>query len=214
MKIGIIGSGVVGRTLGNAFLHEGYEVMLGTRNVAKEKVVKWQKANATGQIGDFEQTAAFGELLVLAVRGDAAEEAIELAGIANIANKMVIDTTNPLEKLNPPQNGVLTFFTAQNESLMERLQLLAPKAKFVKAFSSTGSATMYKPKFQEKPTMFICGNDADAKQTVTEILTKFGWDTADMGNIRAASAIEALCILWCIPGFLHNSWGHAFRLLK
>ncbi len=214
MKIGIIGSGVVGQTLGNAFLNEGHDVMLGTRNITKEKVVKWQKANPTAKIGDFEQTAKFGDLLVLAVRGDAAEEAIELAGITNVTNKVVIDTTNPLEKLNPPQNGVLTFFTQQNESLMERLQLLAPKAKFVKAFSSTGSATMYKPAFQEKPTMFICGNEADAKQTVTDILTAFGWDTADMGTIRAAVAIEALCILWCIPGFLHNSWGHAFRLLK
>jgi predicted dinucleotide-binding enzyme len=113
-----------------------------------------------------------------------------------------------------PVKGVLSFFTKMNESLMERLQLIAPSANFVKAFSCVGNALMYKPSFAEKPTMFICGNNSQAKETVSTILGEFGWDVADMGAVEAARAIEPLCILWCIPGFKDNSWFHAFRLLK
>ena len=124
-----------------------------------------------------------------------------------------MDTTNPLADA-PPVNGVLPYFTEMNESLMERLQREAPDAHFVKAFSSVGNTRMIDPRFEGgTPTMFICGNDDDAKATVTEILDGFGWDTADMGAVEAARAIEPLCILWCIPGFLRNEWTHAFALL-
>ena len=214
MKVGIIGSGDVGQTLATAFLKEGHEVMLGTRNTSKDKVVKWKKENTSGKTGTFEETAQFGELLVLAVAGDAAEEAIKLAGINNFKNKVVIDTTNPIAK-EPPQNGVLKFFTSLDESLMEILQRLIPDAKFVKAFNSIGNVFMYKPNFPGgKPTMFICGNDDGAKKTVTDILTDFGHETEDMGKMEAARAIEPLSILWCIPGFIRNQWTHAFKLLK
>ena len=90
-----------------------------------------------------------------------------------------------------------------------------PEAKLVKAFNSVGSALMYKPTLKGgTPSMFICGNDKDAKQIVKEILTLFGWETEDMGNIEAARAIEPLCILWCIPGLVGNDWMHAFKLLR
>ena len=214
MKIGIIGSGEVGQTLATAFLKEGHEVMLGTRNTSKDEVVKWKKENPSGKTGTFEETAKFGELLVLSVAGNVAEEAIKSAGFNNFKNKVVIDTTNPITK-EPPQNGVLKFFTSLNESLIERIQKLIPDAKVVKAFNSIGSAFMYKPDFPGgKPTMFICGNDDGAKKTVTDILTAFGHDTEDMGKAEAARAIEPLCILWCIPGFIRNQWTHAFKLLK
>lgn len=214
MKVGIIGSGDVGQTLATAFLKEGHEVMLGTRNTSKDEVVKWKKENTSGKTGTFEETAKFGELLVLPVAGNVAEEAIKLAGINNFKNKVVIDTTNPITK-EPPQNGVLKFFTSLDESLMERIQKLIPDAKVVKAFNSIGNAFMYKPNFPGgKPTMFICGNDDRAKKTVTDILTAFGHDTEDMGKAEAARAIEPLCILWCIPGFIRNQWTHAFKLLK
>jgi predicted dinucleotide-binding enzyme len=92
---------------------------------------------------------------------------------------------------------------------------LIPEAKLVKAFNSVGNAFMYKPDFGGiKPTMFICGNDEEAKKTVTSILDSFGWETEDMGKSNAAGSIESLCILWCIPGFIHNRWTHAFKLLK
>jgi predicted dinucleotide-binding enzyme len=214
MKIGIIGSGIVGQVLAKAFLSEGHEAMLGTRNTSKEEVVKWKKDNPGGRLGSFEETAKFGELLVLATKGDATADIINLAGVKNFSGKIVIDTTNPIAAA-PPDNGVLKFFTSLDDSLMERIQKQLPDAKIVKAFNSVGNAFMYKPQFPGgTPTMFICGNDDAAKKTVTSILTSFGWETEDMGKAAAARAIEPLCILWCIPGFVRNQWTHAFKLLK
>jgi predicted dinucleotide-binding enzyme len=210
MKIGIIGSGEVGQALGTAFLKEGHAVLLGTRDPAKQAVVTWQSENTGAKTGSFAEAALFGELLVLATAGHAAENAIKLAGEKNLAGKAVIDVTNPIAPA-APEKGVLKFTTDLNLSLMEKLQQQAPDAKFVKAFNSVGSSLMYKPSFTEgKPSMFICGNDADAKKQVAGILTAFGWETEDMGTAEAARAIEPLCILWCIPGFLRNQWTHAF----
>lgn len=214
MKVGIIGSGIVGRVLAIAFLAENNEVMLGTRDTGKDEVVTWKEENAKGQTGTFAETAAFADVVVLAVAGTAAEEALQQSGAENLKGKVVIDATNPIAPV-PPENGVLKFFTDLNQSLMERLQNAFPEARFVKAFNSVGNALMYKPQFAEgRPTMFIAGNDSGAKHTVTDILLSFGWEPADMGGVAAARAIEPLCILWCIPGFLQNQWNHAFRLLK
>ncbi len=214
MKIGIIGSGAVGRTLGTAFLKEGHQVMLGTRNIGKEEVVKWKHENPGGETGLFDATANFGELIVLATSGAISEEAIKLAVIENFSGKTVIDTTNPIAPL-PADQGVLKFFTTLDDSLMEQLQRLLPEANLVKAFNSVGSGFMYKPDFNGVlPSMFICGNSDEAKATVTSILISFGWEVEDMGSAVSARAIEPLCMLWCIPGFLKNQWSHAFKLLK
>lgn len=214
MKAGIIGSGIVGRVLASAFLKEGYDVMLGTRDINKEEVVKWKNENTDGLLGSFQETAQFGEIIVLAVGGLVVEDAITLAGKEHFSDKVVIDATNPIAAV-PPDNGVLKYFTTLEESLMEKIQNLIPDAKVVKAFNSVGNAFMYKPKFPGGiPTMFICGNDEEAKKTVIGILTSFGWETEDMGKVEAARAIEPLCILWCIPGFIRNQWTHAFKLLK
>jgi predicted dinucleotide-binding enzyme len=214
MKIGIIGSGIVGRVLASGFLSEGHQVMLGTRNISKEDVIKWKKENINGFLGSFQETAQFGEVIVLAVSGLVAEDAINLAGKEHFNHKVVIDATNPIAAV-PPENGVLKYFTTLEESLMEKIQKQLPDAKVVKAFSCVGYAFMYKPDFNgNTPTMFICGNDDPAKKTVTDILTSFGWETEDMGKVEAARAIEPLCILWCIPGFIRNQWTHAFKLLK
>jgi 8-hydroxy-5-deazaflavin:NADPH oxidoreductase len=151
--------------------------------------------------------------VVLAVKGSAAADALRGAGTENLSGKPVIDATNPIADA-PPVNGVLKFFTNLDESLMERLQAEFETARFVKAFSSVGNANMVDPRFEGgKPTMFICGNNDQAKETVTEILDQFGWETADMGKATAARAIEPLCMLWCIPVFLRNQTTHAFRLL-
>ncbi len=152
--------------------------------------------------------------MVLAVKGMHAADAIRAAGVANLAGKTVIDATNPIADA-PPSAGVLKFFTNLDESLMEKLQAEFPDVHFVKAFNSVGSGSMVNPGFRGgKPTMFFCGNDAAAKAQVVEILDQFGWETADMGTAEAARAIEPLCILWCIPGFLRNDWVHAFKLLS
>jgi len=214
MRIGIIGSGVVAQVLGAAFLAEGNEVMMGSRNPQKDSIKKWKTENAGAQAGTFSEAASFGELLVLAVAGHAAVEALEAAGLKNLEGKTIIDVTNPLSH-EPPVNGVLKLSTASNTSLMEELQRLVPKAKFVKAFNTVGNTQMYKPSYKEgRPSMFICGNDGAAKKQVTKILDAFGWETEDMGSVEAARAIEPLCVLWCIPGFLKNQWTHAFKLLK
>lgn len=214
MKIGIIGSGIVGRVLASAFLKEGNEVMLGTRDVSKPDVIKWKEENANGQTGSFKDVASFAEIIVLATGGSVTADAINLAGKENFSGKIVIDATNPIAAA-PPVNGVLKFFTSLDDSLMERIQAQIPDAKIVKAFNSVGNAFMYKPDFGGiKPTMFICGNDNEAKRKVTAILDSFGWETEDMGKIEAARAIEPLCILWCIPGLSGGSWTHAFKLLK
>ena len=212
MKIGVIGSGEVAKTLAGGFMKHGHEVTIGTREPAKLK--DWEGKNPKGKVGSFGDAAKFGELVVLAVKGSASAEALRVAGASNLSGKPVIDVTNPIADA-PPVNGVLKFFTSLDESLMERLQREFPGAKLVKAFNSVGSACMVNPDFKGgRPTMFICGNDDGAKKTLTGILEQFGWETADMGKAEAARAIEPLCILWCIPGFLRNDWTHAFKMLR
>ena len=144
----------------------------------------------------------------------AAAEVLREAGKENLAGKTVIDACNPIADA-APDKGVLRFFTEINSSLMEALQREFPEAKFVKAFNSVGNAQMVDPKYKAgRPTMFVCGNDAAAKKTITKLLDEFGWESADMGGVEGARAIEPLCMLWCIPGFLRNEWGHAFKLLR
>ncbi len=211
MKVGILGSGDVAKALAGGFLKHGHEVMLGTRTPSK--LAQWRTQNPKGRVGSFAEAALFAEMVVLAVKGTAAAEALRAAGAGNLNGKPVIDSTNPIED-SPPVNGVLKFFTNLDESLMERLQREFQGARFVKAFNSVGSDSMVNPQFAGgTPTMFICGNDEAAKKTVSGILDSFGWETADMGKAEAARAIEPLCMLWCIPGFLRNEWTHAFKLL-
>lgn len=151
---------------------------------------------------------------MLCVKGSAAKEALQLAGKENLSGKIIIDTTNPIDDNTPPVNGVLNSFTSINYSLMEQLQKGFADANFVKCFNSVGNTLMYKPQLSDIPTMFICGNNDVAKKKVTEILIAFCWDVADMGKAEAARAIEPLCNLWCIDGFLKNDWFHAFKLLR
>jgi len=212
MKIGVIGSGDVGKILASGFLKHDHEVTIGTRDAAK--LADWAAKNSTGKVGDFAETAAFGEIVVLAVKGLAAVDALRAAGKENLSGKIVIDATNPIADA-PPINGVLKFFTDLDESSMEQLQREFADAHFVKAFNSVGSPLMVNPNFADgKPTMFICGNDDTAKSKVTGVLDQFGWEVADMGKAEAARAIEPLCMLWCIPGFLNNEWSHAFKMLR
>jgi 8-hydroxy-5-deazaflavin:NADPH oxidoreductase len=212
-KIGILGSGVVAQSLAAGFLKYGYEVKLGTSH--PEKLSEWiTKTCLNSSIGNFSEAASFGDIIVLAVKGTAAVEALEKANPSSLAGKTIIDTTNPIAD-EPPQNGVLKFFTGLDESLMEKLQIKFPSLNFVKAFSCVGNTFMVNPNFPGgKPTMFIAGNNENAKAEVKSILELFGWETEDMGMAESTRAIEPLCMLWCIPGFQKNQWTHAFKLLK
>ncbi len=191
-KVAVLGSGAVGKTLAEGFTKYGFEA----KHVSRDAFV---------------ETATWADIVVLAIKGTAAEEVVGKLGAA-IAGKLVIDTSNPIADA-PPVNHVLTYITGPNESLMERLQAKAPNARFVKAFNSVGAPMMVDPQLATQPTMFIAGNDAGAKQTVTDILTTFGWETLDCGGVEAARPVEALCQLWCIPGFQKNDWTHAFKML-
>jgi predicted dinucleotide-binding enzyme len=205
-SIGILGSGAVGITLANGLREIGYEVRIGNRKGSK--VDEWD-----GQTAPYAEIAAESEVLVLSLKGTAAESVIESIK-DNITGKIVIDTTNPIAN-ETPEDGVLNYFTNINESLMERLQDIAPEAHFVKAFNSVGSTFMVNPQFKDgRPTMFICGNDGNAKAEVGKLLGQLGWDSEDMGGVKSARAIEPLCMLWCIPGLRNNEWSHAFKLLK
>ena len=212
MKVGVLGSGDVAKTLASGFLKHGHGAMVGSRT--PEKLADWAAKNPKGTTGTFADAAAFGEVLVLAVKGTAAADVLSLAGVANLKGKIVMDAVNPIADA-PPDHGVLRFFTTHDESLMEDLQRKFQSAHFIKAFNSVGAAFMVNPNFPGgKPTMFICGNDEAAKKSVSKILDEFGWESADMGGAESARAIEPLCMLWCLPGFLRNEWTHAFKLLK
>jgi len=211
-NVGIIGSGIVAKTLSKGFIQNGYSVFVGTRDASKMNEWKSQ-VNGNVTISSVSDAISSSNLLVLATKGTVSEGIIRTHAKA-LSGKTIIDTTNPIADV-PPQNGLIKYFTSQDESLMERLQKIAPEANFVKAFNSVGNAYMVNPKFAEgKPTMFIAGNSDSAKSTVKEILDLFGWETEDMGKSESARVIEPLCILWCLPGFLRNQWTHAFKLLK
>jgi predicted dinucleotide-binding enzyme len=210
MKVGVLGSGVVGQVLADGLLRHGHEVMRGSRDPSK--LAAWKAHHgAHAHTGTFAEAARFGYMAILAVKG-AAVEAVAACG-AELDGKAVLDATNPIADA-PPQEGVLRFFTGPNDSLMERLQARAPAVRFVKAFSCVGNALMVNPDLPGgPPTMFICGDDEPAKHQATELLRQFGWGVEDLGRAVAARAIEPLCMLWCIPGLRQNRWQHAFKLL-
>jgi hypothetical protein len=214
MRIGVIGSATVGQTLAAGLKAHGHDVRIASRTPAKLAEYSAKSGIAAGTLAE---VAAWSEAAVLAVKGTVAIDALREAGAAgNLAGKLVIDTTNPIAA-EPPEDGVLNFFTSPNDSLMERLQAAFPDVKLVKAFNSVGAALMVNPRFPDgaRPTMFYCGNDDGAKAAVARLIEQLGWDGADMGTAKAARAIEPLCQLWCIPGFRQNAWtDHAFHLLR
>ena len=213
MKIGIIGSGDVAKTLGGGFLAKGHEVKLGTRR--PEKLDEWYaSASENASVGSFGEAARFGEVVFICSSGAAALEAIALAGAENFAGKTVIDVTNPLDF----SEGVPPKFTATvGHSLGERIQNALPEAKVVKAFNTINRTTMVDPRFgaDETATLFIAGNDEKAKAETIKLAQEFGWqDVEELGGIEQAFFLEALASLWVNYAFKNNSWTHAFKLLK
>ena len=213
MKIGIIGSGAVGRALGTGFANLGYEVKLGTRDVNQEKVKTWlTKTGPRVSTGSFADAAAFGEILVLATSWSGTESALKLAEKKNLAGKVVIDVTNPLKVA---AGGPPTLALGHTDSGGEQVQRWLAESHVVKAFNIIGNPFMVNPQFPGgPPDMFICGNNTRAKQSVTEILTAFGWSTIDLGGIESSRYLEPLAMVWIIYGFRTNSWSHALKLLR
>ena len=213
MRVGVLGTGEVGRRLAAGFHGHGHEVMIGSRETSKSELQDWLSGDGAGiQAGSFAQAAAHGELIVLAVLGDAAQEAIRAAGPESFSGKVVIDAMNPLDFSHgfPPRLSI-----SGEDSLGERVQRALPEAKVVKAFNTIGNPYFVDPSFsQGEPTMMIAGNDEDAKRTVREVLTQFGWtDTIDIGGIEGSRELEAICILWVKIGGIRGAWDHGFKLL-
>ena len=212
MKVGILGTGDVAQSLGRGFIALGHQVKMGSRSAANEKAVAWVKASgAQAAAGTFADAASFGELVVLATLGVAIESALQSAGPENLRDKIVIDTTNPLDfSTMPPKLAV-----AGNDSAGEQVQRLLPGSHVVKAFNTVGHAHMFRPSFPGgMPDMFICGNRPDAKAKVGGILRDFGWGVADIGGIESSRYLEPMCLVWVLYGALSNTWDHAFKLLK
>ena len=188
MKIGVLGSGDVARTLASGFLKHGHDVILGSRT--PDKLQDWAAANSKGKTGTFAAAAAFGEMIVLAVKGSAASEALRLAGEKNLAGKVVIDACNPIADV-PPVNGVLSFFTPANESLLEQLQrefqpLTWSKGSPVGAnFMSIRSSKAANPPCSSAATM--------PGQKLTGILDQFGWETVTWAQSKPR-ALLSLCV--------------------
>ena len=194
-------------------MKHGHAVMIGTRDPKDKEVADWLASNSGAKAGTFADAASFGEVLLLAVKGQFVERVIELAKPENFTGKTLIDANNPIAD-GPPVQGVVPFTTGPNESLGERIQALIPKAHVVKAFNSVGSALMVNPHFEQgTPSMFFCGDNDGAKAQVSGIIRQFGWEPFDCGGIIASRAIEPLCMLWLIPGFSRNEWTHAFKVL-
>src|SRR6188472_211059 len=193
MKIGIIGSGDVGRKLADGFIELGHQVKIGSRDPNQSKITEWidkhdkEKASA----GTFAETASFGELIVLATMWQGTADAIQLSNPKNLAKKIVIDVTNPLDftKGMPPSLAL-----GHTDSAGETVQRLLPGSKVVKAFNIVGNPHMIHPDFPGgPPTMFICGNFKDAKDIIIEeLLTPFGWDTIDIGGIEQSRLLNPL----------------------
>jgi len=213
MRVGVLGSGEVGRCLAAGFSGRGHEVMIGSRDPGKDELREWLAGDGSGiAVGTFAETAAHGELLVLAVLGNAAEEAIADAGPDNFKGKVVIDAMNPLDFSGgfPPKLSI-----AGEDSLGERVQRALPDARVVKAFNTIGNPYFVDPSFSDgEPTMLIAGNDQSAKGTVRDVLTDFGWsNTVDIGGIEGSRELEAICIVWVKIGGARGAWDHGFKLL-
>jgi len=210
VKVGILGSGDVGKSLAKGFIDLGHEVKIGSRS--PEKLSAWvAEQGERASSGTFEEAAAFGDILCLATLGNAAEEAIDLAGHDNFRGKVVIDATNPLDfKPNQPP----TLSIGGTDSLGEHVQRRIPAAKVVKAFNTVGNQYFVHPKFPGgPPDMFLCGNDAGAKKIVSQICEVWGWGVIDLGGIESSRYTEAMCLTWVLHGVLSGKWSHAFKML-
>jgi predicted dinucleotide-binding enzyme len=210
VNVGILGSGDVGKALARGFISFGHDVKVGSRS--PEKLAEFVKeAGPRGSSGTFAEAAAFGDVIVLATLGAAAEEAIDLAGKEHFRGKVVIDATNPLDF----STGAPRLYIGHTDSLGEQVQRWLPEARVVKAFNTVGNAHMVHPDFPGgPPDMFIAGNDADAKKIVTQVCEAFGWGVIDLGGIEASRYLEPMCMVWVAYGIRSGSWSHAFKLLR
>jgi predicted dinucleotide-binding enzyme len=196
MRVGVLGTGMVGQTLATKLVELGHEVMMGSREPGNEKAVAWADATG-GRAGTFADAAASGEVVVNATAGTASLEALAAAGAENLAGKVLIDVSNPLDfsARMPP-----TLSVCNTESVAEQIQAAFPDARVVKTLNTVGNEVMVEPGLVPGPhTIFVSGDDVDAKAAVADLLTSFGWPREailDLGDITTARGTEMYLPLW------------------
>ncbi|MCV2490364.1 NAD(P)-binding domain-containing protein [Geodermatophilus sp. YIM 151500] len=199
MRIGIVGSGQVARALARGYAAHGHRIRLGTRQAEVEGL----------PVGSPAEAVRDADLVVLAVRGTVAVDLVTSLAEA-LEGRVLVDATNPLEG----STGVPRLFVGHTDSLGERVQRAAPRARVVKAYNIVGNALMVDPQLPGgPPTMFIAGDDDAAKATVTGLLQETGWDVADLGGIEASRLLEPMCLAWVAYGARTGTWSHALKLL-
>ena len=200
MRIAVLGSGQVGQALARGYLRHGHDVVIGTRQEAVEDLPVGRPAEAVSD----------ADLVVLAVQGTAAVGLVTSLA-TELGGRVLVDATNPLQM----GNGGPTLFVGTTDSLGEQVQRAASRARVVKAYNTVGNALMVDPDVPGgRPTMFVAGDDADAKERVADLLRSTGWDVADLGGIEASRWLEAMCMAWVAYGATHGTWDHAFGLLR
>jgi hypothetical protein len=215
MKVGILGTGDVGKALARGFIALGHEVKMGSREATNDKAAAFVKeTEGKASAGTFADAAAFGEVVVLATLGAANKNVLALAGPEKLEGKLLIDATNPLEfsRGAPP-----SLFLSGNNSGGEEVQRTVPGARVVKAFNIVGNVSMFRPQYPGgPPDMLICGNDAEAKKKARKIVEDFGWPVTDLGGIECSRYLEAMCIVWVLYGIAGGgtTWNHAFKILR
>jgi predicted dinucleotide-binding enzyme len=197
-NVGVLGTGIVGQTLGSALVGLGHGVMLGARDAANEKATAWAAgAGGLASHGTFRDAASFGDIVINATSGTGTLAALEAAGTDQLAEKVVIDVSNPLDFSNgfPPSLSV-----PSTDSLAEQIQRAHPSARVVKALNTMTCSVMVEPdRVPGEHNVFICGDDGEAKATVVDLLGSFGWPAArviDLGAIASARATESYILFW------------------
>ncbi len=216
MKIGILGTGMVGTTLATKLVQLGHQVKMGSRTANNEKATKWVGENGINSSqGAFADAAAFGDIIFSCIKGDGAIDAVKAAREANLNGKILVDVSNPLDfsKGMPPS---LFPELSNTNSLGEEIQRLFPNTKVVKALNTMNCILMVNPSLVPgSHDLFMCGNDEGAKATVTDILKSFGWESIiDLGDITGARAMEMLLPIWVRLMMKHKSPNFNFKIVK
>jgi predicted dinucleotide-binding enzyme len=211
-RVGVLGTGPAGLAMGHAFVELGHEVMLGSREVPNDSTAEWKaEAGRRGFAGTFAEAAAFGEVVVVAIRGDATEAVLRRVGHEPFGEKVVIDLTNPIDY---SKRATPTLFVGTTDSLGERVQKLLPDARVIKAFNTVGAGLFFRPQIADgRPDMFLAGNDFEARDVVVRVCEEFGWGTAYLGGIESARYIEPMTLAWAGYALMTGGMGHAFKLL-
>ena len=197
MQIGVLGSGITGQTIGSKLVQLGHEVMLGSRDEANPPAVAWSKEEGgqRAMYGTFRNAASFGEIIFNCTLGSASLEALEQAGAENLKGKILIDTSNPLDRAT----DMWTLTVCNDDSLGEQIQRAYPDAKVVKTLNTVNANVMVDPaKLLERTHLFVSGDDIEAKAMVVRILRDwFGWnEIIDLGGIETSRGVEMYVLLW------------------